>query len=179
MNITATHINYLLLCKRKLWLFNAGVQMEHTSDLVAAGNLIGETTYNQRAQKYTEIELQCTIGGVSLHTKIDFYDAKNRVVHEIKKSNKLEQVHVAQVKVYLYMLYQKGITDATAVIEYPKLRETQTIAALSPEDIAEVELWIAETIAIVDLEQCPELVKKPYCKSCAYNDFCFINESSI
>lgn len=68
MTVTGTHIAYLHLCHRKLWLFANGINMEHTSELVAEGKLIGETSYSDRAQKFTEIE----IDGV----KIDFYDAK-------------------------------------------------------------------------------------------------------
>jgi CRISPR-associated exonuclease Cas4 len=75
--VTATHINYFFICHRKLWLFANGINMEHTSERVAEGKLIGQTSYPQRAEKYTEIE----IGG----SKIDFYDAKNKVIHEVKK----------------------------------------------------------------------------------------------
>ena len=78
--ITGTHFNYHQVCRRKLWLFSAGITMEHTSDLVYEGKLIHETTYQQRPERYQELELD----GI----KIDFYDAKNRVVHEVKKSNK-------------------------------------------------------------------------------------------
>ncbi|WP_149694528.1 Dna2/Cas4 domain-containing protein [Chitinophaga sp. CF418] len=51
MNITATHINYYHICHRKLWLFSNGITLEHTSDLVAEGKLIGEHSYPQRAEK--------------------------------------------------------------------------------------------------------------------------------
>ncbi|MBP7477765.1 MAG: Dna2/Cas4 domain-containing protein [Chitinophagales bacterium] len=34
MIITATHINYFHVCKRKLWMFSNGLNMEHNSDLV-------------------------------------------------------------------------------------------------------------------------------------------------
>lgn len=53
--ITATHVNYFHICRRKLWLFSNGIQMEHTSDLVSEGKLIGESTYPQRAERYTEV----------------------------------------------------------------------------------------------------------------------------
>ena len=80
MLLTATHINYYHVCHRKLWLFANGIRMEHTSDVVAEGKLFGETTYPERAEKYTEIEMD----GI----KIDFYDAKNKVVHDVKKAIK-------------------------------------------------------------------------------------------
>jgi CRISPR-associated exonuclease Cas4 len=66
MHITGTHIAYLHTCHRKLWLFANGIQMEHTSNIVAEGKLIGESSYQERAQKYTELEIE----GI----KIDYYD---------------------------------------------------------------------------------------------------------
>src|SRR5947209_2038043 len=115
MQLTATHINYFFICHRKLWLFSNGINMEHTSQAVAEGKLIGETTYPQRPEKYTEIE----IAG----SKIDFYDAKDKVVHEIKKSDKMETAHAWQVKFYIWLLELNGIEGATGILEYPKLRE--------------------------------------------------------
>ena len=57
MHLTATHINYYHICQRKLWLFANGINMEHTSDTVYDGKLLHETSYPQRAVKYTEIDL--------------------------------------------------------------------------------------------------------------------------
>ncbi len=92
MQLTATLINLFHISHRELWLHANGIRMEHTSDTVYEGKLIGETTYPQRAEKYTELE----IGG----SKIDFYDARNKVIHEIKKSNKAEEAHEWQVKYF-------------------------------------------------------------------------------
>lgn len=167
MNITATHINYYHICHRKLWLFSNGIQMEHKSDLVYEGNLLHENSYPQRAEKYTEIEFD----GV----KIDFYDAKNKVVHEIKKSDKLEHAHVAQVKYYLFVLERNGIAGATGLLEYPKLRETEKVLLLD-EDRTAIPLWEEDIRRIVAQENCPPLVKKSFCKTCSYFDFCFVEE---
>lgn len=89
MPTTGTYIAYLHTCHRKLWLFAHGIQMEHTSELVGEGKLIAETTYLDRSRKYTEL----AIDGI----KIDFYDARNKVIHEVKKSDKVEYAHIAQV----------------------------------------------------------------------------------
>jgi len=168
MHIIATHINYYQVCKRKLWLFANGIQMEHNSELVAEGKLIGETTYTGRAEKYTEVE----IDGV----KIDFYDARNKVVHEVKKSDKIEQAHVWQVKYYLYKLVQHGITDATGMIDYPKLRQREAVE-LKEEDILLIAQWENEIPALIYNDKCPDVIRKPVCKNCSYNDFCYIDES--
>ena len=78
MTITGTHFNYYQLCHRKLWLFANGINMEQESDLVYEGKLVHESSYPQRTARYEEVE----IDGI----KVDYYDAKNKVVHEIKKS---------------------------------------------------------------------------------------------
>ena len=165
--MTATHINYFQLCHRKLWLFSNGIQMEHNSDAVYEGKLIGETTYPQRAEKYTELELD----GV----KIDYYDAQNKVVHEIKKSDKLEHAHVAQVKYYLYVLEQNGVEGATGIFEYPKLRQTEKVV-LTEEDRILIGVWKNEIEEIVNRDHCPPLIKKSFCKTCSYFDFCYVEE---
>jgi len=92
------------LCHRKLWLFSHQIQMEHTSALVAEGNLIGENSYNRRHGQHEQIELK----GV----KIDFYDRRTQTIHETKKSNKVEHAHIALVKYYIWLLEQEGIHGA-------------------------------------------------------------------
>jgi CRISPR-associated exonuclease Cas4 len=167
MQITGTHIAYFFTCHRKLWLFANGIQMEHTSDIVAEGKLISETTYPDRARKYTEL----AIGGI----KIDYYDAKNKVVHEVKKSDKVEKAHIAQVKYYLYVLVKNGIENPSAIIEYPKLKQTQVVE-LEDGDEDKILEWIEKTGAIIHAENCPPLLKKSICKKCSYHDFCYSGE---
>jgi CRISPR-associated exonuclease Cas4 len=167
MQLTATHINYYQVCKRKLWLFANEVRMEHTSDTVAEGKLIHETVYPQRAERYREIQID--------GCKIDFYDPYNKVVHEIKKSDKVEQAHVAQVKYYLYVLDRNGIEGATGILEYPKLRKRDEVL-LEDEDKAEIRRWEQDIEKIVNSPVCPPLLNKPICKQCSYFDFCYSNE---
>ncbi len=167
MRLTATHINYFQICHRKLWLFANGIQMEHTSENVAEGKLIGENSYPERAERYTEVE----IDGI----KIDFYDAKNKVVHEVKKSNKVEKAHIAQVKYYLYKLENHGIKDVSGVIEYPKLRERE-IVLLNDEDRETIKIWEKSCLEIIENKICPPLLNKPICKQCSYFDFCYVKE---
>jgi CRISPR-associated exonuclease Cas4 len=167
MQLTATHINYFFICRRKLWLFSNGINMEHTSQAVAEGKLIGETTYPQRPEKYTEVE----IAG----SKIDFYDAKAKVVHEIKKSDKMETAHQWQVKFYIWLLEQNGIDGATGILEYPSLRE-KTEVLLTGDDRATLVNTVKEIEALVQKEECPARINAKICKSCSYHDFCYIDD---
>ncbi len=138
--------------------------MEHTSDTVNEGKLIGENTYTDRAAKYTELQLD----GV----KIDYYDAKNKVVHEIKKSDKMEAAHEAQVKYYLYKLKQHGVEGMTGVLEYPTLRHTSQIM-LTDDDVQSIQKWEGDIMEIISREEMPGVIDKPVCKRCSYFEFCY------
>lgn len=169
MRINATLINLYHVCKRQTWLHANGIRMEHTSQLVAEGKLIGETSYPDRSKKYTELELD----GI----KIDFYDAKNKVIHEVKKTDKVEQAHIAQVKYYLYILSKNGIEGASALLEYPKMRQTQIVEWEEGDQLV-VQGWVQEVKALISQENCPSLEKKSICRSCSYFDFCYATESA-
>lgn len=168
MSLAATHINYFFICHRKLWLFANGINMEHTSDTIAEGKLIGETSYPQRAEKYTEVE----IGG----SKIDFYDAKNKLIHEVKKSDSMEDAHEWQVKYYVWLLEQNGIEGVKGVLEYPKLRQTKSID-FTNGDRNYLQQTIQKIESIIRNENCPPRINSRICKKCSYYDFCYIEET--
>jgi CRISPR-associated exonuclease Cas4 len=167
MNINATLLNLYHVCKREMWLHANGIRMEHTSDAVAEGKLIGETSYPQRAEKYTEIE----IGG----SKIDFYDAKNKVIHEVKKSDSMEEAHEWQVKYYICLLEQNGIENVKGIIEYPKLRQIKNIN-FTDGDRNYLEQTVQQIESIIRNENCPLRINSRICKKCSYYDFCYIGE---
>ena len=165
MRISASHITYYHLCHRKLWLHHRGMRMEDNSQAVAEGQLIGNTTYNRRVKKWKELSLDVV--------KIDHFDPKTNTIREVKKSAKLEHAHVAQVKYYLYLLEQRGVEQAKGLIEYPKQRKTREVV-LDEASRKEVVEWAAEVERITELPDCPDLVKKSYCRSCSFYDFCFV-----
>ena len=119
MTVTGTIFNYFMVCRRKLWLFAHGITMEHESELVYEGKLIHENSYPERNPNYEEIELD----GI----KVDFYDARHHVIHEIKKSDKLEAAGRWQLKYYLYVFEMHGVKDIKGVLEFPKQRKTENV----------------------------------------------------
>lgn len=167
MQITGTHFNYYCICKRKLWLFVHGITLEHTSDIVTDGKLLHEASYPQRASKHEEISLD----GI----KVDYYDAKNKVIHEIKRSNKIEEAHILQVKYYISVFEAKGMNNVQGIIEYPLLHKNIKVL-YSQEDKANIEAIKAGVIKISHSEHCPPIKKKSFCKNCSYYDFCFVAE---
>ena len=90
--VNGTKISYYFICHRKLWLFDRQLQFESDFSAVEEGKFISETTYpNERH------EIQLSEGAV-----LDFYDQHHKVVHEVKKSDKMEEAHLWQLKYYLY-----------------------------------------------------------------------------
>ncbi len=168
MPITGTHFNYHLVCKRKLWLFANSINMEHSSDLVYEGKMIHETTYQQRAERYKEIELD----GI----KIDYFDTKENVIHEIKKSRKEHDSHVWQIKYYIFRLENAGVQGVTGILEYPKERKTEEILLSEPdrERIKEMEKEIDQ---IIHSDISPPKINSAKCKKCSYFDFCYSGET--
>lgn len=165
--MTGTHFNYYHVCHRKLWLFANGINMEHTSDLVYEGKLIHESSYPQRSERYEELEIE--------GCKIDFYDARNKVVHEIKKSDKIETAHEWQLKYYIYVLERNGVEGVTGLLEYPTIRHIQFVelTAADRKRIIETEKEITN---IIGGDTCPDVIDSKICRNCSYYEFCYVGE---
>lgn len=157
---TGTQINYYFVCKRKLWLFSHGLNMEHTSDLVSTGKLIHEEGYKR---KFKEVEID--------HIKIDFIERGGVEIHEVKKSKRIEKAHRYQLLYYLYYLYKKGIV-AKGVINYPLLRKTVK-EELTDENRSEIEEILFSIESLLSMENAPSPVKRTYCRKCSYYELCW------
>lgn len=175
MTINATLINLYQVCKRECWLHANGVRMEHTSEIVSEGKLLHETSYQDRAAKHNELELTAEFEGIILTGKIDFYDARNKQIHETKRGDKVEEAHQWQVKFYLWMLALNGIEEATAILEYPLLRN-RDLVRLSDEDVYYLKNILYEVLQLKDGDSCPPVINSKICRKCSYYEFCYINE---
>lgn len=175
MNITGTHINYYRLCKRKLWLFANNIQMEQTSDLVKDGKLIEEESYQQRSERYTQIELSAEYEGAILTGKIDYFDTRDLVVHETKRSNKVETAHLWQVKFYLWLLELNNIEAEKGIIEYPRLRIREEVY-LAEEEKKYLKQTVKDITTLVNSATCPPVINAKICRSCSYYEFCYVGE---
>ncbi|WP_409965461.1 hypothetical protein PIECOFPK_01449 [Mycovorax composti] len=175
MNINATLINLYRVCPRECWLHANGIRMEHTSEVVADGKLLHETSYTDRSKKYSELSIEASFGSNSLYGKIDFYDAKRKIIHETKRSDKVEDAHIWQVKFYLWLLQLNGIEGAKGVIDYPIFRQTEEVF-LSESDIKTLKRFVNEIYELLQSDQCPTVINAKICKSCSYYELCYVNE---
>ena len=161
-DITGVMVYYYEVCERKLWYFYNEIQMEQGNEAVAIGKTIDEETY-KIDKKHINIDNIINI---------DFIRSKG-VLHEVKKSNKIEEASILQVKYYLYFLQKRGVDNIKAQIDYPLLKKNIEVE-LTELDIKNIEQILNDIKVIVEKNIPPELDKKRICKSCAYYDLCFI-----
>ncbi len=160
---TGTQVAYFVVCPTKLWLFSHFLTRESESDLVALGALLQESAYS-RAEKDVLIDQKISIDFIRKGEKI--------ILHEIKKSQKLEKTHEYQMLYYLYYLKNlKGI-EAEGIINYPTKRKVKKVV-LTPEKEKEIKKILENIRKIISLSSPPKPQRKSYCKRCAYFEFCF------
>jgi len=160
--MTGTQIAYYFLCKRKLWLFTYKIDMEHNSDIVAMGKFISDTTYERKKH---EIYIDNIV--------LDNYDSKTKTIHEVKKSDKMENTHIWQVKYYISVLKEKGIEGVKGKIDYPKLRQTVDVE-LTEKDVVQLSEIKKAVNTILSKDKPPEVINKSFCKKCSYYDLCYV-----
>lgn len=164
LRIRGTQIGYYFICKTKLWFFSHNLQMERESELVALGKQLHKGTYKREKKDQTIDNL----------ISFDFIRKGDLLeVHEVKKSQKMEDAHEFQLLYYLYYLKkEKGLEDTIGVIDYPKIRKKKTIK-LEPSLEVEIEKLSEDITSIVEGEL-PKPVKIPICRKCAYYELCWV-----
>ncbi len=162
---TGTQVAYYFLCKRKLWLFSKGLGMEKNSELVHLGKVIDEFAFQRerRQEGYSDEPV-----------RVDFMRVRDGiVVHEVKKSSSLEEIHEWQVKYYIWYLRRKGISVKGGVIHYPRSFRTRKVD-FSADDARLIEEALRGIREVLSLPQPPPPRRTKICRRCAYFEFCFI-----
>lgn len=157
---TGTEVGYYFICRKKLWWFHHGIQMETESDRVKMGKVVHEKSYERKKKE------------ISIDNKIVLDWREDGVIHEVKLTDSMEEAHEFQLLYYLYYLKEKGVEDLTGQIDYPKLRQTREVE-LTAEKEAALEKSLAEMEKIVSLENPPEVEFMKICKSCSYAELCW------
>lgn len=153
---------YYFVCKRKLWYFYNEIVMEQNNENVLIGKLLDESSYN-RNEKHINIDDVINI---------DYIKDEN-VLHEIKKSRKIEEASIMQIKYYLYYLRKRGVEGVTGKVDYPLLKQTLEVC-LDENDIEEIEKTLLEIRSIVGNSKPEKIIMRNICKNCAYYDLCYI-----
>jgi CRISPR-associated exonuclease Cas4 len=136
--------------------------MESDNENVKIGKVIDENAY-EREEKHINIDDVISID----------YIKNKGILHEVKKSKKIEQAGIMQVKYYLYYLKEKGVEGIRGKVDYPLLKQSVDIK-LTDEDEKYIESVLIDLKEIVNRPLPPLLEKKKICKNCAYFELCYV-----
>lgn len=165
MLLSGLHVQYYIVCKRKLWLYAKNINLAPENDKVMEGAVLHERAYRRIKERDLRIDNQIQIDAMDKH-----------YVREVKNSSKMSEADRWQLLFYLYELRKRGV-DKKGLIQYTKEKKTEEIE-LTKEDIGKLEKMVDEIELIINQTRPPKFVKKRYCRSCAYHDFCFAGEES-
>ncbi|MGB9831804.1 MAG: CRISPR-associated protein Cas4 [Thermoproteota archaeon] len=159
--ITGTLIWYYFICKREVWLMAHEITPDQDFTPLEIGRAVHEIFYKG-------VKKEISLEGM----KLDFFKRKERIVCEVKTSSRFVESAKFQTLYYLYRLKEVGV-EASGEILIP--REKKIIRVYLDAESEEKLLNTIEDIKnIVSLEKPLKPIKNPYCKRCAYKDFCWV-----
>ncbi len=162
MRLTGNLVNAYFICKRKFWLYARQFNPDPEFDLLLLGRLISENTYRKEKR---EIFLD--------DVKIDLIKRLNEniIICEVKKTSKGLEAAKMQLAFYLIKLKTRGI-NAKGEILIPE--EKKVISLELDEEIEKVMAKAMDDMkAIAEQDTPPPVVKIPFCKKCAFVEFCY------
>ena len=198
---TGSQINYYFICKRKLWLFSHNIELEPESDLVKLGALLHQNSYKRKMKevqvdriKIDFIESKRMVAPPTAMENIiqepprsaepprteieppqrtNASTEKELVIHEVKRSKKMQDAHLYQLLYYMYWLKENYLVNISrGVLHYPLLNQNVDVN-LTEDRIKQVQEAMLGIAQVNFLSKPPEATWKGYCRSCAYRDLCW------
>ncbi|KXG75849.1 hypothetical protein AN618_17590 [Fervidicola ferrireducens] len=150
-----------VICPRQAWLFSRNLTPDQEHPYIELGRLIDSESY-KRDKKKIQFE--------NLVIDIIRSEGSDIVVGEVKKSSKASERGKLQLLYYLYRLKEHGV-EARGMLYYPEERKREAVE-LTTENEKRIERLIREIEDLIVREAPPPFKKIPYCKSCAFREFC-------
>jgi CRISPR-associated exonuclease Cas4 len=96
-----------------------------------------------------------------------------KVIHEVKKSRKVDIAAKWQLKYYIWTLRNKGINIEKGVLDYPILRKREEVF-LNRQEEEELLCVLDDIRNTINLDKPPETANKRICKKCSYYELCYV-----
>lgn len=120
-----------------------------------------------------EIKKKEEEGRQKLQTEPSPAPQKQIVIHEVKRSKKMQDAHLFQLLYYMYYLRNNyGVNSSRGVLHYPLLKQNVDVE-LTQERVAQLEEALRGIKEVNFSPSPPEASRKRYCRSCAYQDLCW------
>ncbi len=163
MMISGLHVQYYFICHRKLWLYSKNLGLEEENERVLEGTLLHERSYKNADRRELVIDRMFRVDTL-----------ESEYVREVKISSKMTDADKYQLLFYLYQLKRRGLIRK-GLVSYTKEKKTEEVI-LTKENEREIEELEVKIQDILQSETAPKLERKPYCRRCAYFDFCYASE---
>ncbi len=163
--ITGALIQAYAICPREAWLLGHAIEPWRDHERLSLGRLLHATAYPRERH-------EISLPGM----KIDFIHEREEVLvaAEIKLSSRGERSHILQLGYYLLRLEEEGL-KAKGELRYPRERRVVQVE-LTPKLRENVKKVLAEIQDLLAKPQPPQPRRIPYCSSCAYYEFCWVEE---
>ena len=160
--ITGTLVWYYAICPREAWLMAHEIEPEKEFEFLVEGQL-------NQAEHYERVTKELSLPGMRLDQIRRRGD--KLIVSEAKRSSRFLPATRLQLGYYVWRLSRAGI-EASGQILVPKERKREKVE-LTAQLRREVEETVLKIEALVN-EPTPPLAERiPFCKQCAYAEFCW------
>ncbi|MEM0332974.1 MAG: CRISPR-associated protein Cas4 [Candidatus Aenigmatarchaeota archaeon] len=161
-------IYYYFICERKLWFYSHKITMEHEEELVKIGKYI-ELFYKDQHKYERNVIVFNEISPDVIKRYKNFI-----IVLEVKKSSKMKNAALWQLKFYLWYLKKFGLNVKGKLI-VPR-EEKEELVEITEEDEKKLKEIIENIKKIINMPNPPRVPRKPYCKYCSYRILCWKDE---
>lgn len=158
--VTGISMQYLHICKRELWFYMHGIDIDRENSEIVRGTSIDENSYKDKSETLMYDRMIAP----------DHTD--NGKIVEVKPSSILEKASKRQLLYYLWYLDYFHDIQKEGILAIPEEKERFEVK-LTEEKKESIKEDIEKIYEIYNKNDPPELDKKPYCDSCAYQDFCW------
>jgi CRISPR-associated exonuclease Cas4 len=162
MDVNGTLLWYYNICKREVWLMNRAIVPDQHNDNIDLGRFIHEQSYSRK-------DKEVSFGNVKFD--VVFKSKDKLIIGETKKTSKYKEASKWQLLFYLRVLKQAGI-NAEGVLLCPQEKK-RTPILLNKENEESLDEMIEDIKKICSTKYPIKPKKIPFCKNCAYKEYCF------
>ena len=161
--LTATLVSAWVGCPREAWLMAHELNPDEDNPYLELGRFINKHAYSRSRRR------ELNLPGM----KVDLLESAEGeiLVVEIKKSSRSLESARMQLLFYLWRLEEYGV-QVRGELRVPKERKRIPVA-LDPANRAQLEEAIRQVQRLVEEPLPPPPARIPYCRPCAYSEFCW------
>ena len=160
VRITGLMVQYYVVCRRELWFMSRGIDIDRETVNIRRGTHVDEKSYRDKRRSFQ----------INGRIAIDLLETGD--VMEVKVSSKMAESARMQLLYYLWYLDRVLGIERQGILAYPRERKRQRVTL--DDNRAEIEEVLRGILETVRRDTPPVLKKKPVCKSCLYQDICWV-----